>query len=85
MGSLQNLQRVRIAAAFPITGPSAIDPVFPLAQEDNCFTRFTMTPHPELVEQLAAAGDSLVRAVVQLRPPSSPPLNRPALPVTSSH
>lgn len=27
-----------------------------------------MTPHPELTEQIAAAGDSLVRAVVQLRP-----------------
>jgi len=31
-----------------------------------------MTPHHELIEQLAAAGDSLVRAVVQLRPTEQP-------------
>jgi hypothetical protein len=45
---------------------------FPLVQPDNSCTRFAMTPHHELIEQLAAAGDSLVRAVVQLRPAVQP-------------
>lgn len=31
-----------------------------------------MTPNHELIEQLALAGDSLVRAVVQLRPTEQP-------------
>jgi len=41
---------------------------FLLVQADNSCTRLVMTPNHELIEQLALAGDSLVRAVVQLRP-----------------